>query len=136
MEDLLDLNASNRTSEKVKKFENLDRGTYLVKSFDLKDTPFGIRLFVKIDDFNIILPQRYSDKINSDDQLKELNDGKYKMIYRGKNKDEYNKLMIDFKPLGESETMANDSSSSSDDEDIPLTKASMKKPQSGKRARK
>lgn len=136
MEDLLDLNASNRTSEKVKKFENLDRGTYLVKSFDLKDTPFGIRLFVKIDDFNIILPQRYSDKINSDDQLKELNDGKYKMIYRGKNKDEYNKLMIDFKPLGESETMANDSSSSSDDEDIPLTKASLKKPQSGKRARK
>lgn len=59
------------------------------------------------------------------------------MIYRGKNKDEYNKLMIDFKPLGEDELMANDSTSSSDDdEDTPLTKPPPKKLQSVKRARK
>lgn len=138
MEDLLHLNASNKSSDKIKKFENLDRGTYLVKSFELKETPFGLRLFVKIDDFGLILPPRYSDKINSDEQLKELNDGKFKMIYRGKNKDEYNKLMIDFKSLGEDEAPGNDSSSSSsdDEEDTQPTKPPPKKLQSAKRARK
>lgn len=130
MEELLNLNASSASNEKVKKFENLDHGTYLVKSFKLKDTPYGLRLFVQIDDFYLILPPRYTDKINSDEQLKELNDGKFKMIYRGKNKDEFNKLMIDFKPLMEDESAAADSTS--EEEEIALKKkkitSSSKKP--------
>lgn len=44
MEDLLNLNASNHKSgEKVKKFDDFANGEYLVKSFKLKDTPFGFR---------------------------------------------------------------------------------------------
>lgn len=117
MEDLLSLNTSNQKTanhEAVKKFDNLVIGDYLVKSFQLKDTKFGLRVFVEIDDFYLILPARFSDKINSKEQLEELNDQKWKMEYRGKNKDEFGKLMIDFKLLND-ESAADDTSSDGDD---------------------
>lgn len=127
MEDLINLNASNKSGEKIKKFDDLAKGVYLVKSFKLKETTFGLRLYVQIDDFYLILPPRYTDKINSADQLKELNGGKFKMIYGGKNKDEFNKLMIDFQPLKEDENTTVDSASDEDDEDLPLVKSPAKK---------
>lgn len=133
MEDLINLNTSNKSGEKIKKFDDLTQGTYLVKSFKLKDTTFGLRLYVQIDDFYLVLPPRYTDKINSDEQLQELNGGKFKMIYHGKNKDEYNKLMIDFKPLKEVPNITTDSGS--DEDDLPLGKPLAKKQKSLKRAR-
>lgn len=119
MEDLLNLNSSNSVGGKVKKFDNLAPGEYLVKSFKLKETNFGLKLYVQINDYYLVLPQRYADKINSDEQLKEINEKKYKMVYKGKNKDEFNKLMIDFVALKSDENIASDSDSDEDDVSMP-----------------
>lgn len=127
MEDLFNLNTSNqKTGEKVKKFDDLANGEYLVKSFKLKETPFGLRLYAQIDDFYLILPPRYTDKINSGEQVQELNEKKMKMVYNGKNKDEFNKLMIDFKLL---ETSSSDGniSAESDEEEMQVVKPPVKK---------
>lgn len=104
MEDLLSLNSSTTKKEaRVKKFDNLKIGEYVVKSFKLKDTTFGLRVFVEIDDFYLSLPPRFSDKINSSEQIVELNGKKFKMIYGGKDLEEFNKLIIDFVQLDEPE---------------------------------
>lgn len=97
MEDLLSLNSSNSVNQaRVKKFDSLEVGEYIVKSFKLKETNFGLRVYVEIDDFYLSLPPRFSDKINSAEQIDDINDKKFKMIYKGKNPEEFNKLMIDF----------------------------------------
>lgn len=122
MDDLLSLNASSTNAEgRIKKFDNLPIGEYLVKSFKLKVTQFGLRVYVEIDDFYVVLPARFSDKINSAEQLEELNGNKFKMVYKGKNKEEFNKLMIDFVPLKENAVKPNsnngEDSASEDDDD-------------------
>lgn len=87
-----------------------------MKSFKLKDTQFGLRVYVEIDDFYLVLPARFSDKINSAEQLAEINENKVKMIYNGKNKDEFNKLMIDFVQLKEDAAKPNQNDDESEDD--------------------
>lgn len=92
-----------------------------VKSFKLKNTPYGLRLHVQVDNFYLSLPPRFSDKINSDEQLAELNSNKLKMIYGGKNAEEFNMLIIDFVPLTDVGTAAgstNEEGSVDDDDDF------------------
>lgn len=104
MEELLSLNYSSaKKSVKIKKFDSLQHGAYTVKTFKLKDTNFGLRVFVEIENFYLSLPQRFSDKINSEEQIAELNSKKWKMIYGGKDAAEFNKLIIDFKQVEEEE---------------------------------
>lgn len=118
MEDLLSLNASSKSIDgKIKKFDNLSIGEYFVKSFKLKETQFGLRVYVEIDDFYLVLPARFSDKINSTEQLEELNENKFKMVYKGKNKDEFNKLMIDFVQLKDA-AVADNSNAPNDEENV------------------
>lgn len=106
MEDLLSLNDSNKRDEsKTVKFDNLKVGEYFVKSFSLKENQYGLQVYVEIADFFIILPKRFSDKINSSEQIDELNLKKFKMTYHGKNVKEGNRVMLDFKPLGERELL-------------------------------
>lgn len=100
MEELLSLNSS--VAKKVsrnKRFDDLAVGTYIVKSFKTKNTMYGLRVLVEIDDFHLSLPPRFSDKINSEEQIEELNAKKWKMIYGGKDVAEFNKLILDFKPI-------------------------------------
>lgn len=100
MEDLLSLNYSSAKKEtKIKKFDSLENGEYTVKSFKLKDTNFGLRVFAEIDNFYLSLPPRFSDKINSEEQIAEINSKKWKMTYGGKDAAEFNKLIIDFKQM-------------------------------------
>lgn len=100
MEDLLSLNSSVvKVEPKIKRFDDLENGEYVVKLFKLKETPFGLRVLVQINNFYLSLPPRFSDKINSVDQIAELNTKKFKMVYGGKNAEEFNKLILDFVPL-------------------------------------
>lgn len=102
---------------KIKKFDNLSTGEYMVKSFKLKETQFGLRVYVEVDDFYLVLPARFFDKINSVQQLDELNENKFKMVYNGKNKDEFNKLMIDFIPLMDDATNNEDDGDTASEDD-------------------
>lgn len=133
MEDLLSLNSSNKSVDgKIRKFDNLPIGEYLVKSFSLKENQFGIRVYVEIDDFYLVLPARFSDKINSAEQLEELNENKFKMVYNGKNKNEFNKLMMDFVPLKDVAENPNafnveENASEEDDDDFGRKRKSTKR---------
>lgn len=100
MEELLSLNSSAaKTVARIKKFDDLENGEYIVKSFKLKDTPYGLRVLVEVDNFYLTLPPRFSDKINSAEQIAELNAKNFKMVYGGKNAEEFNRLIIDFVAL-------------------------------------
>lgn len=131
MEDLLGLNESNkRVDSNVKKFDNLKVGEYFVKSFSLKENQYGLQVYVEIDDFFIILPKRFSDKINSHEQIEELNSKKFKVVYHGKNAKEGNRVMLDFTPLDEQSEMV-DGSELDSDEDAPLKPLKRKGPYEG-----
>lgn len=118
MEALLSLNSTNSIKEsRVKKFDSLEIGEYIVKSFKLKETNFGLRVYVEIDNFYLSLPPRFSDKINSAEQIDEINEKKFKMIYGGKNPEEFNKLIIDFAVVQEHDAqIIEDEDESTDDE--------------------
>lgn len=129
MEDLLSFNESNRSKDIVKKFDDLAIGEYIPKLFKLADTNYGLKIYVSIDDFWIMLPTRYSDKINSDEQIRELNNTKFKMIYSGKDQNQGNRVMLKFKPLDD------DEDGSSDDDEEPIAQVVVKKSAAKKRAR-
>lgn len=118
MEDLLSLNSSTTKSiARMKRFDDLQEGTYIIKSFQLKETTFGLRVVVQIDNFYLALPPRFSDKINSEDQILELNSKKWTMVYGGKDAKEFNKLIIDFKPLKDGKHL-NQTTDEDDDDDV------------------
>lgn len=118
MEDLLSLNSSaTKSNARMKRFDDLQVGTYIVKSFQLKETTFGLRVVVEIDNFYLTLPPRFSDKMNSEEQILELNAKKWTMVYGGKNASEFNKLIIDFKPLKDSKRLNQTNDEEDDDED-------------------
>lgn len=97
MDLLLSLNASAIKREpSFKKFSDLPYGSYTVKKFVLKDTNFGLRLLVLVDDFYLTLPQRFSDKISKAGQVEELNQRKFRLVYGGKDQQNFNMLKIDF----------------------------------------
>lgn len=125
MEDLLNLNSSaTKAVAKSKRFDDLKIGEYLVKTFKLKEFPFGLRLLVEIDNFYLILPPRFSDKINSEQQLAEINAKKFKMVYGGKDPGEFNKLIIDFVLLsdrGGIQSNEDDSTVEDSEEIVPTT---------------
>lgn len=100
MELLLSLNSSAIKKEvSYKKFADLPIGSYTVKKFALKETSYGIRLSVYIEDFYLTLPQRYSDKINTEAHVEEMNRTRTRLIYGGKEPGQFGILKIDFKVI-------------------------------------
>lgn len=84
----------------------------------MRDTTYGRKLTVDIDDFYVTLPPRFSDKINTADQIAELNKQKFRMEYAGKSVDEHNMLKIDFRK----ESYYNDAQTFGDtDDDVLIT---------------
>lgn len=138
MEELLSLNSSvAKTVAKIKRFDDLENGEYIVKSFNLKDTPYGLRVFVEVENFYLTLPPRFSDKINSAEQIAELNAKHFKMVYGGKNAAEFNRLIIDFvelKDVEERETDEDDSAVEEFDENKRKSKRKLT-PSSSKKSK-
>lgn len=100
----------------IQSFDNLPVGTYAVTRFRLKETKFGQRVFVEIDDFCVVLPPRFSENIYSQAQIVELNKNKMKMIFKGKYEEKNNLVCVKFKRLNER------SDSSEEEEDLPTKK--------------
>lgn len=51
------------------------------------NTLFGLKLFVYTKNFFVILPPRFSDKVNQKGHVDELNQSKLFMVFKGKNED-------------------------------------------------
>lgn len=80
----------------IKPFDDLKVGTYSVDSFSMKNTRYGKRIFVNIEDFCVVLPPRFMERINKPHQIDDLNAEHYNMIYRGKDKNQINLLLLSF----------------------------------------
>lgn len=75
-------------------FDQLTPGTYKIDKFALVETRFGLKLQAITDKFFIYLPSRFSNKINEQAQIDELNANRCLMIYKGKNE---NGVKLEFK---------------------------------------
>lgn len=80
----------------IKPFDDLKVGTYSVDSFSMKNTRYGKRIFVNIEDFCVVLPPRFMERINKPQQIDNLNAEHYNMIYRGKDKNQKDLLLLSF----------------------------------------
>lgn len=95
------LAALRSASEKRKfqSFKNIPKGEYIVKTFSHVDTIHGKR--VQVDMMNgeyMYLPQRYLTLL-SEDVCEDLSKSPKIMIYDGKDPDDSNRLILDFKDV-------------------------------------
>lgn len=87
----------------IKKFDDLAVGTYLVDSFSMKNTEYGKRIFVNIGEFCVVLPPRFMERINKCKQIDELNAGRFKMVYNGKDRSKKDLLLLNFIEIEETD---------------------------------
>lgn len=111
----------------IKKFDDLENGIYLVDSFSMKDTKFGKRIFVNIDDFCVVLPPRFMERINKQKQIDELNAGRYNMIYQGKDATKKNLLLLSFVEAPDDAGDEDDDENAGVGQDQPSTSARPKR---------
>lgn len=89
------------TAQPICNFDDLPIGDYLITSFARVETMFGFRLRVDIGDKAVFMPARFCTPTMTDEKVEELNSGQYLLRYKGKNKKQKNRLMVDFDPVEE-----------------------------------
>lgn len=78
-------------------FKNLQPGEYIVKKFSLMETAHGARLRIEIDDHTyMILPERLAKSLD-EEKINVLNQTPKVMIYGGKDTDNHDRLILDFR---------------------------------------
>ena len=78
-----------------KSFKHLQVGEYIVTNFEKKTTDHGERVRIAIDDFYMYLPERFNSL--TQEMLDDLNKAPKIMVYGGKNPNQQNALILDFK---------------------------------------
>lgn len=94
------LKQATQRAPRIKSFDQLHIGNYIINSFQLRTTCYGIRLVVVLDDGDMFyLPPRFSDVINTEKQLNDLNCSKHVLLYRGKDAQQKNWIDVDFEEI-------------------------------------
>lgn len=82
---------STGAGEDYRKLDDLQQNTsYKIKSFQLKKTTFGDALEIEAEDpetnstFYCFLPDRFARKVKGEKDLKELNDKKFRFVFKGR----------------------------------------------------
>lgn len=99
----------------IKKFDDLAVGTYSVDSFSMKDTRYGRRIFVNIEEFCVVLPVRFMERVNKQKQIDELNAQRFNMVYKGKDIARRNLLLLSFNEIRDSTDGGDDDDDDDDD---------------------
>lgn len=87
---------------KYKKFDDLPLGEHEIKSFMLRSAKYGDCVSVFIEDFYLILPDRFTQVIGQKRKIEEMNAGKYILIWKGKiGSGKEAQLDIDFEEIKE-----------------------------------
>lgn len=76
-------------------FKDLVPGEYIIEKFKRVETSHGGRVRIDIGTTYMLLPERYNDL--SDDDIKLLNSTPKVMVYDGKDSDNLNRLILDFR---------------------------------------
>lgn len=90
------LKSACRASASFKNFSEIEIGVYEVEEFKFVETKFGKKLVVCTEEFMCFLPDRFSKKITTDEQLIELNNTPLRMKYDGRDLKRRNLIMVDF----------------------------------------
>lgn len=95
-----DLKNACKGGLKYRKFDELEHGEYIVKSFAIKQMVFGMCVCAYFDDFYVVLPDRFMQLIGQRRKIEELNAGRCKMVYSGKDENRNGFIEVDFIQLG------------------------------------
>lgn len=87
----------------LKNFDQIQIGEYRVLRFSFVETRYGKRIKVETDHFNCFLPERFTKFVESDQDIVDLNTVPHMMIFHGKDITQKNRIILDFKPLSESQ---------------------------------
>lgn len=92
------LNALNTACGKkaYQSFNNLAIGEHIVNYFSICNTKYGDRIQIELDDKYMILPERFSKKLDQE-KLDVLNRSPKIMIYSGKDSSYQNRLILEFR---------------------------------------
>lgn len=72
---------------------DLQPGRYEITRFEIRETQYGKRLVIEINQGMMFLPEKMMKKINSESAIKKLNNDRYDLVFEGK---ENNVLKFDF----------------------------------------
>lgn len=79
-------------------FKNLKHGEFVVKNFCIVDTQHGTRIQIDVNNGYMYLPERFMSVLPQT-FIDELNKSPKIMIYRGKDADDGNRLLLEFKDV-------------------------------------
>lgn len=83
--------------KKYLNFDELSIGFHPVQKFQLNTSRYGTRIEVLLQNGSIVgLPERFYNTNSSQTDIDELNNSQYIMEYIGKDKNNKNRLMLDF----------------------------------------
>lgn len=94
--------ACKKTSIKktYKSFKDINIGEYNINRFAVVDCQFGKRIRIDLDEFFMYLPERFV-KFLTDADIDQLNEAVPKvMVYSGKDAENKDRLILDFKDSG------------------------------------
>lgn len=79
-----------------KGFKDLEHGDYTIQSFSFSNTDHGKRVRVDMDDCYMYLPKRFADSLDQA-AINELSKSPKIMTYSGKDHEERDRLILEFK---------------------------------------
>lgn len=77
-------------------FDTLNIGSHEIQQFILRETRYGTKLAVQMNDSIYILPDRFSKNITTEAEVNELNTSRYNLIFQGRDEKKRNRLLIEF----------------------------------------
>lgn len=95
-------------SSTFKNFDQIIPGEYPVTDFSFVETRFGRKLKVNTAEFFCYLPARFLEFINTDEHIEELNKVTQVMVFKGKDAQWKNRLILDLQPAADSQWKFNE----------------------------
>lgn len=90
------------------RMSDLNPGRYEIRKFFFRDSQFGKRLVIEIDQGFIFLPEKMLKKINSEKAVDKLNKDHYDLVYEGQDDHSPNRLNFTFEKHETSDEEDND----------------------------
>lgn len=103
---------------------DLQPGRYKIDHFEFRDTQYGKRLVIEIDQGDLFLPKNMVKKINSESAIKKLNSERYDLVFEGKEK---NVLKFDFEKHDATDDEGDDDTDTDTEEQQQVNKSNKRK---------
>lgn len=93
------LKTAAKASSAYRNFDNIAVGVYKVLKFEFVTSKYGKRVVVTTPEFKCFLPDRFSQSIQTDEAIAELNGSPCVMRFSGKDATRKDRVMVDFEAI-------------------------------------